>query len=102
LDSNPNWLVRQHEVLSGNPVAELRRLYEALGLQWSAAVEEKVVKHTQHGNPVNIPKGTVHQIRRDSAANTTRWKEILTQEEIARVYEITRPIFSSYYPDKDW
>jgi hypothetical protein len=102
LDSNPNWLVRQHEVLSGNPVAELRSLYEALGLQWNAPVEDKVVKYTRRGNPVNIPKGTVHQIRRDSVANITRWKETLTEEEIARVYEITRPISCSYYPNKDW
>jgi hypothetical protein len=101
LDSNPNWLVRQHEVLSANPVAELRSLYEALGLQWSATVEGKVVKYTRRGNPVNIPKGTVHHIRRDSVANITRWKETLTEEETARVYEITRPISSSHYLNKD-
>lgn len=33
LDSNPNWLVRKHEVLSSNPVAELRNLCKALGLE---------------------------------------------------------------------
>ena len=102
VDSNPNWLVRKHEVLSGNPVAELRSLYEALGLQWNATVEEEVVKHTRRGNPVNIPKGTIHHIRRDSAANIMRWHETLTEEEIARVYEITWPISNSYYPNKDW
>ena len=102
LNSNPNWLIRKHEVLSGNPVAELKSLYETLGLQWSATVEENVVKYTRCGNPVNAPKGTVHQIRRDSVANITRWKETLTEEEIARVYEITRPISSFYYPDNDW
>ncbi len=102
LDSNPNWLVRKHEVLSGNPVAELRGLYETLGLEWTATVEENVVRYTRCGNPVDLPKGTVHQIRRDSVANITRWKETLTEEEIARVYEITRPISIPYYPNKDW
>jgi len=102
LDNNPNWLVRKHEVLSGNPVVELRGLYEALGLEWTATVEENVVKYTRRGNPVNIPTDTVHQLRRDSAANIARWKEMLTEEEIARVYEITRPISDSYYPETDW
>jgi hypothetical protein len=101
LDSHPNWLVRKHEVLSSNPVAELRDLYETLGLEWSTTVEEKVVRYTRSGNPVDAPKGTVHHIRRDSVANMTRWKETLTEEEIARVYEITQPISSSYYQNKD-
>ena len=102
LDSHPNWLVKKHEVLSSNLVAELRDLYETLGLEWSAMVEEKVVRYTRSGNPVDAPKGTVHHIRRDSVANMTRWKETLTEEEIARVYEITQPISSSYYHNKDW
>ena len=53
-------------------------------------VEEKVVRYTRSGNPVDAPKGTVHHIRRDSVANMTGWQETLTEEEIARVYEITQ------------
>ena len=102
LDSHPNWLVSKHEVLSSNPVAELRALYETLGLQWSAKVEENVLRYTRCGNSVDAPKGTVHHLRRDSVANIARWKETLTAEEIARVYEITRPVYSSYYQDEDW
>jgi hypothetical protein len=102
LDSNPNWLIRKHEALSGDPVVELRGLYEVLGLEWTAAVEENVMKYTRSGNPVSVPKDTVHQLRRDSTANIARWKEILTEEEIARVYEITQPISGLYYPDEDW
>jgi hypothetical protein len=80
LDNNPNWLVRKHEVLSGNPVVELRGLYEAMGPEWTATVEENVVRYTRSGNPVNVPKDTVHQIRRDSAANVARWKESLQKK----------------------
>jgi Sulfotransferase family len=102
LDGHPNWLVNKHEVLSSNPVAELRALYETLGLEWSATVEENVVRYTRCGNSVDAPKGTVHYLRRDSVANIARWKETLTAEEIARVYEITQPICSSYYQNEDW
>jgi hypothetical protein len=102
LESNPNWLAVKHEVLSGNPVAELRTLYEILGLKWTPVVEERVVRHTRSGNPVNVPKGAVHQLRRDSAANIWRWQEILTEKEKSRIYEITYPVSGPHYPDEDW
>ena len=102
LDSNANWLVRKHEVLSTSPVAELRSLCKALGLEWTRTVEDDVVKYTRSGNPVAAPEGTVHQIRRDSAAIVSRWKEILTKEEIAGVYRITRPLCDRLYSDEDW
>jgi hypothetical protein len=102
VESNPDWLIIKHEVLSTNPVVELRSLYDVLGLKWTTRVEENVVKYTQRGNPVNVPRSTVHQLQRDSAANISRWKEILTREEIAKVFRISQPIFGSYYPDKDW
>jgi hypothetical protein len=99
---NPDWLVVKHEVLSTNPVIELRRLYEDLGLKWTTRVEDNVVRFTRRGNPVNVPGSTVHQLQRDSAANIWRWKEMLTREEIATVSRITRPVSGLYYPDQDW
>jgi hypothetical protein len=102
LDSNANWLVRTHEVLSASPVAELRRLCKALGLEWTKTVEDDVVKYTRSGNPVTAPEATFHQIRRDSAAIVSRWKEILTKEEIAGVYRITRAVSDRLYSDEDW
>jgi hypothetical protein len=102
LDSNANWLVRTHEVLSASPVAELRRLCKALGLEWTKTVEDDVVKYTRSGNLVTAPEGTFHQIRRDSAAIVSRWKEILTKEEIAGVYRITRAVSDRLYSDEDW
>jgi hypothetical protein len=102
LNRNPNWLVRKHEVLSTNPMTELRNLYEVLGLKWTGTVKNEVEKYTRSGNPVVAPEGIVHHMRRDSAAIVSQWRTILTEEEIAQVYEITRPVCGSYYPDKDW
>lgn len=99
---NPGWLLVRHEVLSANPVGELRSLYEVLGLKWTTRVEDNVVRYTRRGNPVNVSRGTVHQLQRDSAANIWRWKEMLTREEIVKVFNITRPVSDACYPDKDW
>jgi hypothetical protein len=102
MDSNENWLVRKHKVLSSHPVAELRNLCKALGLEWTKTVEDDVVKYIRSGNPVTAPEGTVHQIRWDSAAIVSRWKEVLTKEEIAGVYRIARPLRDGLYTDEDW
>jgi hypothetical protein len=102
LDTNAHWLVKKHEVLSSNPVAELRNLCKGLGLEWTKTVEDDVVKYTRSGNPVTGPEGTVHQIRRDSSAIVSRWKEILAKDEIAGVYRITRPVSDGFYADEDW
>ena len=51
---------------------------------------------------MTAPEGTVHQIRRDSAAIVSRWKEILTKEEIAGVHRIARPVSDRLYSDEDW
>jgi hypothetical protein len=83
-------------------VAELRSLCKALGLEWTRTVEDDVVKYTRSDNPVTVPEGTVHQIRRDSAAIVSRWKEILTKEEIAGVHRITRPVCDRLCTDEDW
>jgi hypothetical protein len=68
--------------------------------KWSAMVEEKVVRYTRSGNPVDAPKGTVHHIRRDSVANMTGWQETLTEEEIARVYEINAANIQILLPEQ--
>ena len=83
-------------------MAELRNLCRALGLEWTKTVEDDVVEYTRSGNPVTAPEGTVHQIRRDSAAIVSRWKETLTKEEIAGVYRIARPLCDRLYTDEDW
>jgi hypothetical protein len=69
---------------------------------WTKTVEADVVKYTRSGNPVTAPEGTVHQIRRDSAAIVSHWKGVLTKEEIAGVYRITRPVSDRLYSDEDW
>ena len=68
--------------------------------KWSATVEERVVTYTRAGNPVDAPKGTVDHIRRDSVANMTGWQETLTEEEIARVYEINAANIQILLPEQ--
>jgi hypothetical protein len=99
LGRNPDWHLRKHEALSGDPVDGLKGLYDSLGLKWTKRVEDGVFKHTQRGNPASAPPRTVHQLQRDSAASVCQWKSILTTKEVARMLEVTRPVLDLYYPD---
>jgi hypothetical protein len=102
LDRNPNWIVRTHEELSLNPIAELKELYEILGLKWTGPVERRMKEHTKQSNPTTAPRGVVHQMRRNSAANTAWWKKALTREEIACLRDITYETSGRYYSERDW
>lgn len=102
LRSNPHWIVRRHEDLSGDPAAGLEDLYGELGLRWTGDIERKVRGYTGADNPASAPAGVVHQMRRDSASAVSQWKNILTAEETARIREATRPLSEAYYADEDW
>lgn len=102
VERNPGWLAKTHEQLSYNPASELREMYEMFGLDWSAGAESQVEDHTRAGNPSAAPRGVVHQMKRDSAANTTSWKNILTETEAARVRESVREVSDRYYPEESW
>ena len=102
VDRNSNWIVRTHEQLSYKPNQELKKLYEMLGLKWTVATELQVKEHTKQGNPAAAAEGVVHQMKRNSVANTTLWKQVLTETEVARVYENVHHVSARYYSDEDW
>ncbi|MFQ5746588.1 MAG: sulfotransferase [Gemmatimonadota bacterium] len=102
LERHPEWLVRTHEALSLDPMAEFRGLYDALGLAWTPDVARGIAEHTGAGNPVAAPEGVVHELRRDSRANVRRWKEVLGPDEVERLRRRTAPVADRFYGPEDW
>jgi hypothetical protein len=102
IERHPEWIVVKHETLSRQPIEELGALYGRLGLNWSAAVEEKIRKYTVKENPVNPRHGVAHQMVRDSQKNITRWKNALTSEEIERVRRRTAAVSDRFYTAAEW
>ena len=51
LTRHPEWQVVQYEALCADPVAEFRELFEALGLAWTAAVEQFVIESSTSYKP---------------------------------------------------
>lgn len=99
---NPDWLFVRHEDLSAEPEAKIKELYDHLQLDWNDHVLKKLREYTSSNNPINPKQGIAHQMKRDSSKNIKRWKTLLSNEEIARLKDVTAPISSQYYSESDW
>lgn len=98
----PSFIIVRHEDLSHDPVSCYRDLYAALDLDFSPAVEERILKASSSDNPMELSKGKVHAVKLDSRANLDNWKKRLTSDEIMRVRKITGKTAKLFYSDEEW
>jgi hypothetical protein len=98
----PNAHVVRHEDLSLDPVQGFRALYDQLGLEFTPAVERKILESSSSENPAELSRKKVHSVRLDSRANLHNWKRRLSPEEISRIRQITEDVAHIYYPEVDW
>ncbi|MCC6298410.1 MAG: sulfotransferase [Anaerolineales bacterium] len=96
---NPNVILVRHEDLSTDPVGGFRELYASLGLAYTHHVEKMILNSSSSENPTELRRGKTHSIKLDSRANLENWKKKLTDEEIARIREITDDTIQLFYPD---
>jgi LPS sulfotransferase NodH len=94
--------VVRHEDLSLDPVAAYARVYESLGLTYTAQVQEMIRTSSSSENPAELSRKKVHSVKLDSRANLDNWKKRLTAEEISRIRSITEDVAALYYPDIHW
>lgn len=102
LNRYPDWTVVRHESLSAEPLSGIRRLYDQLGLNWSPEVASRIGEYTGASNPVDPKTGIAHQMKRDSAKNIKRWKNVLSADEVTRVRVQTQNVASLFYGPEDW
>ena len=98
----PQVYVERQEELSTDPVSGYAKLYDALGLAFTAEAVEAVRASSSRGNPKETDVATPHETRIDSRANLENWKQRLTKEEISRVRRITEETASLFYPTLEW
>lgn len=79
---HPSWQIVRYEDLVQDPVGWYKKLYRAVGLQWTERVEREIERRTK--------------------ANIDRWQDRLTAEEIDHVRETTRDVWKKFYAPSDW
>lgn len=91
----------RHEDLSLDPVAGYARVYESLGLAYTAQVQETIRTSSNSENPTELSRQKVHAVKLDSRANLDNWKKRLAADEISRIRSMTEDVSHLYYP-QDW
>lgn len=99
LEQIPSIIIVRHEDLSLNPVAGYARVYETLGLVYTAKVQEAIRTASSSENPAELSSRKVHSVKLDSRASLENWKKRLTAEEISRIRSMTEDTAQLYYPN---
>ncbi len=99
---NPKVQIVRHEELSRHPEIEFQKLYAHLELPFSEKARRGIRRATQEKNPSELSMRSIYSTKLDSAANLRNWRKRLSNEEIARIWEITKDVASNYYTDEDW
>jgi hypothetical protein len=97
----PRITVVRHEDLSQSPHDEYARLYEALGLPFTAEAKAAVADSSSSENPEETRVETPHETRIDSRANLESWRGRLSDDEISRIRVATAETAAVYYPEDE-
>jgi hypothetical protein len=91
--AHPRFHVVDHEVVSADPVGQLRALADAIGLEWTSRTEDFVVASDR--------PGTRFEITRVAGERRSRWRERLPPDDaVAAAAMLARfPIAARYAPD---
>ena len=95
----PSVIVLRHEDLSRDPLAGFARVFESLGLAYTAQVQERIGASSSSENPAELSRQKVHAVKLDSRANLDNWKKRLTADEISRIRKMTEDVAQLYYPE---
>ncbi|HUF97849.1 MAG TPA: sulfotransferase [Ilumatobacter sp.] len=101
-EQHPDWHIVRYEDLAVDPLVSYERLYSALGLMWTPAVETAVREYTKEGNVRTVADFDKGGVVRDSKAAMWTWTQRLTDDEIERVRAGTADVADHFYEAADW
>lgn len=97
----PDWLYVRHEDLALNPIQEFEAIFHRLNLLFTENVKVSLQQSTKSGQPISDQERHPG-LRRDSVALITKWKKLLSKDEIFRIRKQTEGASESFYSKKDW
>jgi len=91
-----------HEDLSLDPLGGFEKLYQALGLRYTAKAQQHIAESSSADNPKEIRTEQLHSVRLDSRANLMNWRKRLNEAEIEQIKALTWEVAACYYPPESW
>lgn len=105
----PHWIVARHEDLSRDPLNGFETIFQALNLEFSPQVRQKISLYSlQGGNSTSASDdkaariGSNEDLVRDSKSNIVSWKKRLTDQEIQLIHHRVSDISNHFYTDAEW
>jgi hypothetical protein len=99
-ERHPDWVFLRHEDAAAEPGGTFERLYGQLGLELTPAARERIERASGSENPVERP--SPHAVDLDSAGAVSRWRTLLSPDEVDLLRERTRDVWPLFYSDEDW
>jgi Sulfotransferase domain len=94
--SHKDWMFIRHEDISLDPLEGFRKMYQALDIEFSNEIEEKIA---QTCGLRNFNCKDNNDMRRDSVKNLHLWKKSITSVEYDLIASKTELYMSKFYPD---
>jgi hypothetical protein len=98
----PELLVIRHEDLSFDPLGRFSQVYDDLGLEFTADIQNSITSASSGNNPRETSKSTVHSVRIDSQALVKSWQKRLSRSDIDRIQDLTSDTAPIYYQEEEW
>ncbi len=92
----------RHEDLSQDPLTRYHKLYQALGLSFTARARQTIQSASSPENPSELSRNKVHTVHLDSQANIKNWAQRLTEAEVDRIRNLTEDVAPYFYSEQDW
>lgn len=92
----------RHEDLSLDPEGEYGRLYETLGLPYTARARSRIRRSTDESNPAEVSLKNPFATRLASRSNLDNWRHRLEPREVDRIRELTDDVATHYYSSESW
>ncbi len=85
----PDWFYITHEELSTDPMTNFERMFNYLGIEFNDRVRTYIKESTQAEDQA--------EFKRDSAKNTSKWKERLSSAEKQTIFRLTKEVSEKFY-----
>lgn len=100
---HPDWIFVRHEDLSHDPAAEFPAIFARLGLDFTPEVAAGLAQFTAGGLRGRLSIfGNRRRTVRSSQASVETFRKRLSAAEIARIRELTDPLWRRFYDESDW
>ncbi len=95
-------MIIRHEDVCVNPIGELQKIFEYIGLPFEEKIQKKI-EHITSGSQLEKSTLTLSKLeRRDGKNMVFKWKKETTQEELDIINEITEPVSSLFYKGTEY